>query len=531
MLVVKRFMRRARRPASDDDGAVLVTVVVVMFVGFLIAATIAASVTFTISANSNNREVTSAFIAAESGRDTALANLSSSIEDGTVDCAAVNLSDSLASSDLTFDYSVRVTDVVSPAPTDFDALGAAAEVCPSLTTRHVVIRSTGTVGSESTTVDSVYPWNVVPDTQPAGTLSYFDGQFKATKSTYEGDLVVRGTGDYECNNSAGDRIEGDLWVLRASVRVTGPCEVTGSIYAYGLVEVKNKDLVVGGDIVTETGDIDLTPNNATIGGSLYSGRNVILTKSGTVGGDIKAQGTITSPLPAGWTKPDGTAIATTQSAPAPVFAPTLTQVLDATAWVELGDWNDWSSGSEIKTGLCTAASQKPFLETTGTRVVFDLSACGSNVKVAPGTVSMKRDVLYLVPSASGMDLELTGAISRGAGDPQLFIVHKDVSQDSPTRPTTCPTGSDKFAIGTNVDVRTMIYSPCGITNSMSLTMKGQLYMGGVGLHLNGGTFTCTPMEWKPAIPSLSCGVKGSGGVYDPNRKEITIGGLAYQTER
>lgn len=531
MLAVNRLTFRTRRAPAGDDGAVLVTVVVVMFVGFLVAATIAASVVATITANSANKSSTSSFIAAESGRDAAMSNLASSIDDGTVDCAAVNLTDSMSTTELTYTYEVRVTDVASPAPTDYDALGEPAETCPTLSTKYVVIRSTGTAGGVTSTVDSVYPWNVVPDTQPAGTVAYFDGQFKATKTTYEGDLVIRDSGDYECNNSAGDSIKGDLWVLRGSVRVTGPCEVTGSIYAYGLVEVLNKDLVVGGDIITETGDIDLSPNAATIGGSLYSGRNVILTKNGTVGVDIKARGTITSPLPAGWKKPDGSAIPTTAGAPAPTFTPTLTQVLDATAWIELGDWNSWAADAEFKTGLCTADSQKPLVESTGTRVVFDLTGCGSSVRVAPGTVSVRRDVLYLVPAASQLDLELTGDITNGAGDPQLFVVHKDVAQDSPTRPSTCPSGADKLAIGTGIDVRTMIYSPCGINNSMSLTMTGQLYMGGVGLHLNGGTFTCTPMEWKPAIPSLSCGVKGAGGIFDPDRKEISIGRLIYQTER
>ncbi|WP_194395688.1 hypothetical protein [Microbacterium atlanticum] len=531
MLALNHVIRRARRTEAGDGGAVLVTVVVVMFVGFLVAATIAASVVATVSANSTNKSNTSSFISAESGRDAALSNLASAIDDGTVDCAAVKLSDSMSTTDLTYTYGIRVTDVASPMPTDYDALGASAEVCPTLSTKHVVIRSTGTVGDATTTIDSVYPWNVVPETQPAGTVAYFDGQFKATKTTYEGDLVIRDSGDYECNNSAGDSIDGDLWVLRGSVRVTGPCEVTGSIYAYGLVEVKNKDLVVGGDIITETGDIDLTPNSATIGGSLYSGRNVILTKDGTVGVDIKARGTITSPFPAGWKKPDGTAIPRTAGAPVPTFTPTLTQVFDATAWIELGDWSSWATDAEYKTGLCSAGDQKPFIESTGTRVVFDLTGCGSSVKVAPGSVSVKRDVLYLVPAASQMDLELTGSLTKGAGDPQVFVVHKDVAQDSPTRPSTCPKGADKLAIGTGIAVRTMIYSPCGISNTMSLTMTGQLYMGGVGLHLNGGTFTCTPMQWKPAIPSLSCGVKGAGGIFDPSRKDISLGDLLYQTER
>ena len=60
---------------ADDSGAVLVTVVVVMLVGFIVATVIASSVLFTIRSNVGNIDRTQAFIAAESGRDTAVAAL------------------------------------------------------------------------------------------------------------------------------------------------------------------------------------------------------------------------------------------------------------------------------------------------------------------------------------------------------------------------------------------------------------------------------------------------------------------------
>ena len=75
MLVIERLRKRVRRCAQDDSGAVLVTIVVIMFVGFIIAATIAASVMFTIGANHDNKDNTDAFIAAESGRDEAYESL------------------------------------------------------------------------------------------------------------------------------------------------------------------------------------------------------------------------------------------------------------------------------------------------------------------------------------------------------------------------------------------------------------------------------------------------------------------------
>ncbi len=78
MLELKSFRpsspRRGARHA-DDEGAVLVTVVVVMFVGFVIATVIAASVIFTFQANASNKSTTQAFIAAESGRDVVVSQI------------------------------------------------------------------------------------------------------------------------------------------------------------------------------------------------------------------------------------------------------------------------------------------------------------------------------------------------------------------------------------------------------------------------------------------------------------------------
>src|SRR5690348_9737775 len=83
MLVINRVLARARSRANDD-GAILVTVIVVMFVGFIVAATIAASIMFTIGANDSNQDRTEAFIAAESGRDAAVAAVTAGCTSTTV---------------------------------------------------------------------------------------------------------------------------------------------------------------------------------------------------------------------------------------------------------------------------------------------------------------------------------------------------------------------------------------------------------------------------------------------------------------
>jgi hypothetical protein len=147
-----------------------------------------------------------------------------------------------------------------------------------------------------------------------------------------------------------------------------------------------------------------------------------------------------------------------------------------------------------------------------------------------------RDVVILVPAHEQMNLQITQTISRPPlttleTGPQLLIVHLDPN-GSDGRPPTCSSSQlDKFTpTGVN-NVRTLIYSACGINGTMSLTMSGQLYMGSDGLHLNGGTFTCVPMSWAPTLPTISCGIKGSGGIFDPTNTITRLDDLAYQTER
>jgi cytoskeletal protein CcmA (bactofilin family) len=537
MLVIDRLRSTQQRTDArpDDDGAVLVTVVVVMFVGFIIAATIAASVVFTIGSNVDNKDRTQAFIAAESGRDVAVASLTSAITSTGLNCGAVTMSaNSIAGAAPTYSYSIRSSEGAD-RPDAWDAAGVTA-TCPTPTTKWVVIRSTGT-GTDvaQTTIDSVYPWYHGPATQPAGTLAFFEGEFTATKSTYQGDLVIRDDGDYTCNNADGVSIQGDLWVLKGGLSITKDCVITGSVYTRGLIDTKNHKLTVGGDLVSLDGSILLTANDIKIGGDVYA-KGTISTKngSGIVNGSFKTAATVTDHAPADWKRIDGTAVPVLEHQTAPTVSPTLDQVFAATSWIELTNTVPWSTDSTVYTGLCSAAELQTVLTVPGTRAFIDMTSCtgGANpneITVAPGNFALARDAILYVPATKGMNLDLTGTITKAAGDPQLFIVHADAN-GSDSKPT-CTTGSDKFTATATISVRTMVYSACGITNSMALTMTGQLYMGNLGIHLNGGTFTCTPMEWKPQIGKLSCGVKGSGGIFDPTNTVTRLDNRAYQTER
>ncbi|WP_396658896.1 hypothetical protein [Microbacterium sp.] len=519
--------------------------VVVMLVGFVIAASVAASVLVTITANAGNSSTTQAFIAAESGRDVAVGSLRSAIAPTGLDCAAVAMTGASApGSAPVYTYTIRSSEQAD-RPSAWDDAGVTA-TCPTDATKWVVISSTGTGpdGTESN-IDAVYPWYHGPATTPSGTVAFFEGQFKATKSTYAGDLVIR-QGPYECNNSAGDAIIGDLWVLRGSMTVTGPCIVTGSVYVRDTIDLKNNEFTAGGDVISVEGSIKLTADDTSIGGDVYAAGNID-TKNGDgeVDGSFRTHLAMVNHNPANWTKSDGTTpVPVLEGEPVPVIAPTLEQVFEATKWIELTSSTAWSSAAApvevFPAGtVCTTAQLQGVMGVAGARAVVDLTGCpagGNGIPVAPGNVTLQRDVLVLVPANQKMNLQITGTISRATGTtlengPQLFIVHLD-PDGSDGRPPTCGSSQlDKFtASGTN-NVRTLIYSACGIGSTMSLTMSGQLYMGSDGLHLNGGTFTCKPMSWEPTLPKISCGVKGEGGIYDPTVTVTRLDNLAFQTER
>lgn len=539
------------RAADDDAGVALVVVLILMFLGAIAASAVAMMVVTTIQSTSSNKIATQEYVAAESGRDAAVATVAQGIKagDGTLACST-GLTVA-PGGDSTYSYTATVRwATAATQPDTWSTIAGGADSytpCPTDSSNFVVIHATGTVpGGNTSEIDAAYAWSLQPDTRPAGTLAYFDGQFTATKSTYEGDLVIRGTDNYKCNNGAGNAIKGDLWVTNASVEVTGDCWVTGSIYAYGYVTAQNKNLRVGGDIITQTGDIDLKSDGVVVGGQLYAGHSVILDKSGTVGNGttIKAVcGVNPSPatsctlgaIPAEWTHTDLSVVTGQIGQPVPTITPTLRAVHDATAWLELDVSKNLSADSEVYPNpttpdVCSSDDLRDILQTSGLRAFIDMSGCDEkDVLVQPAATTVARSAMVYVPSTSGMTLKLTNALSSGAGDPELLFIHGDANI-ADGKPTACATGADKLAVSAPIGVRTMIYSACGVNETMALTMMGQLYMGTDGLHLNGGLFDCAAMGWAPAFKNLACGVKGDDGVFDPNRKSQLIGALTRQTE-
>ena len=191
------------RAAGDDAGVALVVVLILMFLGAIAASAVAMMVVTTIQSTSSNKVATQEYVAAESGRDAAVATVAQGIKagDGTLACS----SGITVAPGGSLDLRLRRDCSMGDGRPNRRRRGRPSRVartrippCPTASSNYVVIHATGTVpGGNTSETDSAYAWSLQPDTRPAGTLAYFDGQFTATKSTYEGDLVIRGTDELQ----------------------------------------------------------------------------------------------------------------------------------------------------------------------------------------------------------------------------------------------------------------------------------------------------------------------------------------------
>lgn len=551
-MLVNDRVRSRPEGRGDDDGAVLVTVVVVMFVGVIIAATIAASVIFTVGANVDNKDRTQAFISAESGRDLAVAEVSNTCSSTFLDSR--NPANPAYDPDgPEFTATIYATSVTAQ-PTSSDGL---TEGCPDSTSAFVVVNSIGTgPGGATVEIDSVY--DMVPPAAPTGgSLAYFGGGVGLQKSVYDGDLVVR-TGAFTCAvGGSGQVITGDLYVPNGPVTLSTDCHIDGSIYAYGDVKSSSSGVVVGGDIMTEVGSVELASNGVVVGGNIRSGAGVDLKGTGAstgtvgtvvsgalVGGQVTAR-TTTTVDNVKWKRADGTGITPAAPAATPVFNPTLDDVYGMTTWMDLGR-TSWGATQQVTTGCPT--NPTALLPGTG-KLLIDYSSCAmppNSVTITIDAVTVNRDVVFIVPAKATMKVILNGNIASSGpitSAPQLLFVHEDritteVVPTGQTDPEPWPdcesSGPDDFTTKngvTSVAARVMVYTPCEIGGTVRVNYSGQFFTGTNSIGFgNGASVDCKEMSWPPLFDKISCFLEPAATPPGPPPVP-TLGDLVYQTER
>jgi hypothetical protein len=511
-----------------------------MLVGFVVATVIASSVLFTITSNVSNVDRTQAFIAAESGRDSAVAAL----KDG---CDPADMTGS--GTDPEFTYSVRSLD--GAQPTNFDDLVSTA--CPTADTDYLVVRSTGTGPDGSTSVvDSVYRWSSRYSDVPGGVVTYFSGTTTQGVSHYTGDLVLR-TGDWSCNIDG--RLDGDLYVLNGSVSLSNGCTINGDIYAKDEVTSNSSGWHVNsltrgatvspGNITTDA-FVTFAANSAeSVAGSIHARGQVTLTaqagKTATVGGTVTSMSTGT--VDSGWTITGGPPV--WSSAAEPPFVPTLDWLADASKWIDLDRTAPW--GTRTLPPNCNVLNNEasattyvqPLLAAASTPLVIDFTGCNKAVKLGLTSGTLTRDVVVLVPKTQSMTINLGSGFTAPASH-QLLFVHEDANRDDvdvngDPKPTCGLPGGGQDQFDTSgvidADIKVMIYTPCGLGGTVTASFEGQLYAEDTTHFHAGSNYTCRAMSWAPALPSLGCTIKGSGGVLEETELVQELGSLVYQTER
>ena len=548
MLVIRRLIDRAQRGrrADDDAGAILVAVVVLMLLGVVIATAIAASVVFTIGQNVDNRSNTQAFIAAESGRDAALADIASRIapDKQSFNCDATML-DVTSGDDIEYRYRVYWTGSdVEPSRHDDAGL---SQVCPDPAEKlgYVVINSVGTDASGGhAEIDSVYRWEYSEKTYAGGVLAYFAGGVTSTVSNYTGDLVVR-SGNYTCANEG--TINGDLYVTNGSVSLSRDCTVNGNIWVRDNVDASSQLVEVTGE-VRAGGNVTFTSNGTVLGvapptptgaGDILAGGSINLTNTGSttghVYGNLSAAGAIT--VGNKWVV-SGAQTTTTP----PVFEPTLEFIKSVTSWIDLDETSGWNETGPTHSCL-TAAQIVALISDGGTEpVVIDYRGCASGstdiTLSGPTSVAMTRDAVFLAPAAKRMNLTINTSLTGGK---QLVFMHADADRATVAGETspTCGNGLQKdtldIASGRNVSgAKIMIYSPCGLTGNVRASFTGQLYSNDTGSVMfgNGAAYTCAMMAWPDAFKKLGCKVRGeSEDAVLETVHEYSLSTRVHQTER
>ncbi len=538
----------SRADSSDDDkGVALVVVLVVMLVGFVIVATVAASVMFTFTANNGNQIRTQAFIAAESGRDQMLAQYLAScklsIPDSTTAPMYKNVSVVSSGSDAAHQS--------SPA------------TCASATQTSVFVISATGQGKDGTvdTVKSTYMRPVTNTNQPGGTTSAQFGTFQSTKLSYTGDFVVRG-GDYSCTQGA--TITGNLWVLKdttkspavgGNVDLGAGCQVTGSIYAQGSVSLSGQGLSVGGNVISVGTSESVTAKKGSVGGGIFADGTIDFSSTTTAsylaggavtGGSGSGANAATSaancaPVPGAKCMVNGTLTSTPGTA---MYIPTPATVWNLTTWVDLDTTSNWTGTTANvlwykPTGSCKSDWSSVLTQTLAapyTRVGVDLSACANSaaVTITSPAATQTNDVVFVLPAAKSMSVTITGNLNSGLSVanaqnwPQIFLIHSDSKVATPPGPD-CGSGAngDYVNLPSVVQSRIMIYSPCGlapgITNGNGkLSFYGQYYTVADDKNDAQPEVNCQPMTWAPILsmgcqiaPSNSNGGGGSNPVPQP----------------
>jgi cytoskeletal protein CcmA (bactofilin family) len=507
-----RFRREAQ---SDDSGVALAAVIGVMAVGLLLTALIATTVVSGLGQTTAARADVQSQASADAGAAAARVGL----ELGT--CAAKSGLYVNSAAEATAGILYRAIITVP------NALGAwvtpPVAGCPANASVPVRIVSTGTAAAGGTSgqtagdtsfVEAIYSAPAAPPISGSGAAIYANSatSFSNAGRVYgvngSSPTVMVKTGDVTCSGGASSTA--DLIVAAGTLTTSNGCRIGGNLFVSGRASISG-DAQIGGSVVAAGVTM---ANSVGVAGSVWSTLDLTMSGTAKVTGNVTAAslstsggliagnawvygtsdissssitGNLTTKKKTGSGAPGSLTVVPSGPGASPYVTPTVPTV---PLWVDFGyvkaDWVGFTEYVLPTTATCTLAMYNTALTTIGTAPgIIDARGCTNGIALSgPDRLTLQNDLAifankFSFANSSGFD---------SAAAARLWLITPEAA--TPTTNATnhapdCVAAAMTFSIGGNVsidtDISTMIYTPCDVTISNAIDLRGQIYAGTVSL--------------------------------------------------
>ena len=260
---------------------------------------------------------------------------------------------------------------------------------------------------------------------------------------------------------------------------------TAAIFAYGGLTVRSSVDLGSGDLAVRSGNLVIDRNNVTVFGGVRVDGDLTIIGTGRIGGSAQVGGTVTLG--------SGSVGGNIQADP---------EIAD---WVNLtyqpGDWlANGTTPYQVKTAStiadCQLASGPLGGTEPGAPLVLNALGCANGLAISQNTtVQLTGD---LVIFANKLNFPAMNALTFASADgsPRLLhLITPDLGAANDGTPTCDPAAQSSLALSNlriSGPIKTLIYTPCGLTTSGQFSMAGKIYAGGV-VSLGGSTFSYQPI--------------------------------------
>ncbi|MCA1942913.1 MAG: hypothetical protein LDL15_04835 [Yonghaparkia sp.] len=513
---LRRSLRRIDRlgRADGDRGNAMIAVIGLLAVTSIITMTVTSATVQALGYTSLTRASVQSNAAAEAGVDAMIAALFAD------ECPA---SGELAATQGSVDPALTGTAAAAPF---FEATIAYristvanwTSGCPIDAATQIRIQSVGFAADEgvaesasagdASAVQAIYTWRPGANTAAVTGAAVFSYGTPGLANSLEllsfnGNQanVIVAEGNIVCSNSV--YVEGDIVAANGNIQLDNTCSAGGNVWASGTVTLQGNK-TIGGDVIAAGTGLTRIDPSTTIEGGIYAR------------GEIDSWGQRCTTGATGWDAAGDACSAARTTGADPVFynradvvAPTRPPWVDvnfvAADWQSRG-WTvrTWGGSCIIDNKTVSSAAVTAISGYT-TPTVIDARACSSFTisSSAKWKLTMRTDITFILPRTA--NIEDFTAVSNGSIDRALRFITPDTVADG--KPTS--TGCGRIDINNQNEleapIAVIVYTPCPVFNSNSLTWRGQYYASNVSFS-NNSELTYVPI----GIPGFDLG-NGAGG--------------------